>query len=275
MLYIGGMICIGNVERRPRAGRLEENMKRLVPVVITSLALGSVACQKQAEPERAAQAPAAAGAPAEAGAPAASRPASAPGAPAPAHGAVAPPEAVQAAPPAAPAPTPPPVILEAGTSLPIVLQAMVSTKSAQAGDRVLAELAEDLSVDGRVVLAAGSEVRGRVLTAERAGRVKGHAHLVVSFDEVRAGGKAHAIQASRIDVTAASTTGKDVKIAGGAAAAGAVIGGIADGGSGAVKGGLIGGAAGGAAVLATRGGDVELKAGSRHKIELRSSLRLD
>jgi len=54
-----------------------------------------------------------------------------------------------------------------------------------------------------------------------------------------------------------------------------VIGGIADGGSGAVKGGLIGGAAGGAAVLATRGADVELKAGSRHKVELRSSLRLD
>jgi hypothetical protein len=42
-----------------------------------------------------------------------------------------------------------------------------------------------------------------------------------------------------------------------------------------VKGGLIGGAAGGAAVLATRGVEVELPAGSRYKIELRKGLTLD
>jgi hypothetical protein len=87
--------------------------------------------------------------------------------------------------------------------------------------------------------------------------------------------KDYAIHASGIDITGASTKGKDAKIAGGAAAAGAIIGGIADGGSGAVKGGLIGGAAGGAAVLATRGEEIELKSGSQLKIELRSSLRLD
>ena len=258
-------------------------MKRLF-VVVAFLALVIAACQRQAEPERAAQAPAAApagagaseetkappAAPASGTAPAASRPAAAPAA-APA----APPAAPAAPEPAAPAPTPRPVVLEAGTSLPIVLQATVSTKTARAEDRVLAELAEDVSAGGRVVLHAGSEVRGHVLVAQRPGRTKGRAHLVVSFDEVRDGGRTFAFEASRIDVTAASTKGKDAKIAGGAAAAGVIIGGIADGGGGAVKGGLIGGAAGGAAVLATRGEEVELKAGSRYKIELKSSLRFD
>jgi hypothetical protein len=163
----------------------------------------------------------------------------------------------------------------AGTALPIVLKTPLTTKTAQAEDPVLAELAEDVVVDGDVLLPAGSEVRGHVLTALRSGRVKGKARLVVSFDEVRAEGKSFRIDATGFDVTAGSSRGKDAKIAGGAAAAGAVIGAIADGGEGALKGGLIGGAAGGAAVLATRGAEVELKAGSRYKIELRKSLRLN
>jgi hypothetical protein len=139
---------------------------------------------------------------------------------------------------------------------------------------VTAELAEDVVVDGDVLLPAGSEVRGHVVSAVRSGRVKGKARLVVSFDQVRAGGKTYRIDATGFDVTAGSSKGKDAKIAGGAAAAGVLIGAIADGGEGAVKGGLIGGAAGGAAVLATRGVEVELPAGSRYKIELRKSLRL-
>jgi hypothetical protein len=246
-------------------------MKRLV--VVASLALAVCACQRQAEPDRAARAPEAAPAAAGGSEEAKAQPSGA--APSASHPKAQPATAPAATVPAPPAPTPRPVILEAGTSLPIVLRATVSTKTAQAEDRVLAELAEDVTAGGRVVLHAGSEVRGHVVEVQRPGRTKGRAHLVISFDSVREGGKNYAIQTSRIDMAGASTKGKDAKIAGGAAAAGAIIGGIADGGSGAVKGGLIGGAAGGAAVLATRGEEIELKAGSLHKVELRSSLRLD
>jgi hypothetical protein len=151
----------------------------------------------------------------------------------------------------------------------------VSTKTAKPEDPVVAELAEDVVVHGDVLLPAGSTVLGNVVTAVRSGRVKGRARLVVSFSQVRAGARTYRIDATGFDVTAGSSKGKDAKIAGGAAAGGAVIGAIADGGSGAVKGGLIGGALGGAAVLATRGEEVELPAGSRYRIELRKSLRLD
>jgi hypothetical protein len=156
-----------------------------------------------------------------------------------------------------------------------VLQQGLTTKTAKPEDRVVAELAEDVVVDGDVLLPAGSEVSGHVVTALRSGRVKGKARLVVSFDQVRADGKTFRIDATGFDVTAGSSKGKDAKIAGGAAAGGAVIGAIADGGEGALKGGLIGGALGGAAVLATRGQEVELPAGSRYSIELRKSLRLN
>ncbi len=172
------------------------------------------------------------------------------------------------------APTPRPRIVASGTALPVVLEQALSSKTAKPEDPVVAELAEDIRVDGDVLLPKGSEVRGHVVSAQRSGRVKGKARLVVAFDEVRVDGRGYKIEATGFDLTAGSSKGKDAKIAGGAAAAGAVIGAIADGGSGAVKGGLIGGAAGGAAVLATRGAEVELAAGSRYTIELKKSLRL-
>ncbi len=274
-------------------------MKRLSLALVPMLALGLAACQKQAAPERTADAAAPAAtaapaAPAEAGAPAGTSAAPAVTAPAaPARPATASrplptePEPAAKAPVAAapavstpaptpqPTPTPRPRVVAAGTTLPIVLKEGLTTKTAKPEDPVVAELAEDVVVDGDVLLAAGSEVHGHVLTALRSGRVKGKARLVVSFDEVRVEGKTFRIDATGFDVTAGSSKGKDAKIAGGAAAAGAIIGAIADGGSGAVKGGVIGGAAGGAAVLATRGQEVELPAGSRYKIELKKSLRLN
>jgi hypothetical protein len=277
-------------------------MKRLSLALVLALAAGLAACQKQAAPARSADAaaPAATAAPAEAGAPVEAVPAgAAPAAPAEAAPAPAPtarpatasrplpvepaPAAPIAAAPAAPAPaptptptpTPRPRIVASGTALAIVLKEGVTTKTAQPEDRVVAELAEDVVVDGDVLLPAGSEVVGHVVTAVRSGRVKGRARLVAAFDQIRVDGKTFRIDATGFDVTAASSKGRDAKIAGGAAAAGAIIGAIADGGEGALKGGAIGGAAGGAAVLATRGYEVELAAGSRYEIELKKSLRLN
>ena len=259
-------------------------MKRLSLAVIPALALGLAACQKQAAPERTvdAAAPAATAVPAAPAAPAppptappatASRPLPVepePAAPAPVAAEPEPP-----APTPEPTPTPRPTVVAAGTSLPIVLKAGLTTKTAKPEDRVVAELATDVVVDGDVLLPAGSEVSGQVVSAVRSGRVQGKARLVVSFDKIRADGKTFRIDATGFDVTAGSSAGKDAKIAGGAAAGGVVIGAIADGGGGAVKGGLIGGALGGAAVLATRGKEVEIPAGSRYKIELRKSLKLN
>ncbi|HEX9188604.1 MAG TPA: hypothetical protein VGB87_16105 [Vicinamibacteria bacterium] len=270
-------------------------MKRLSLALLPVALLGLAACQKPAAPARTADGaaqvtPAPVATPllsaeaAPAAAPAtrpALTPAARPAEPAPEA------EVAAAAPAPAPLPTPEPAavptpkatpkprIVAAGTALSIVLRSALTTKTAKPEDVVTAELAEDVVVDGDVLLPAGSEVRGHVVSAVRSGRVKGKARLVVSFDQVRAGGKTYRVDATGFDVTAGSSKGKDAKIAGGAVAAGVLIGAIADGGEGAVKGGLIGGAAGGAAVLATRGVEVELRAGSQYKIELRKSLRLN
>jgi hypothetical protein len=212
----------------------------------------------------------------EPGAPAAARQKSHPPKhePTPATVAAAPTAPPEPEPTPTPAPTPRPRIVPAGTALAIVLEQELSTKSAKAEDPVLATLADDVTVDGEVLLPKGAEVHGHVVSAVRSGRVKGRAHLVVAWSELRVNSRSYTIDATGFDITAGSSKGKDAKIAGGSAAAGAIIGGIAGGGSGAVKGGLIGGAVGGGAVLATHGVEVELKQGSQHKIELKKSLRV-
>ena len=267
-------------------------MKRFSLALVLLVAVGAAGCQRQAAPERAANAPspsstATPAAPSEAAPMAAATPA--PAAPArpgtrsrSARLEPTPPPTELAPPAPAPGPAtpptpppPPPRIVEAGTLLPIVLKQTVSTETANPEDRVVAELAEPVVENGDVLLPAGSEVIGHVVTSVRSGRVKGRARLVVSFDQIRTEGRLLDIEATRFDVTAKSSKGRDAKIAGGAAAAGAIIGAITGGGSGALKGGAIGGAAGGATVLATRGYEVELPAGSRHTITLKTSIRLN
>ena len=270
-------------------------MKRMAYLAVAGVL--SIACQRPAE--RTAQtapppsaAPAAAATPASGGAAlpaeapegapvAASEPAAAPqkSRPAKSQPTPVPVAAAPAAPPEPdptpkPAPTPKPKIVPSGTALAIVLEQELSTKSAKAEDPVAASLAEDVTVDGEVLLPKGAEVHGHVVSSVRSGRTKGRARIVVAFNEVRVNSRSYTIDASGFDVTAGSSKGKDAKIAGGSAAAGAIIGGIAGGGSGALKGGLIGGAVGGGAVLATRGVEVDLKAGTPYKIELKKSLQV-
>ncbi|MGE5127640.1 MAG: hypothetical protein ACM3PV_15215 [Betaproteobacteria bacterium] len=285
-------------------------MKASSLVVVALLAVSLAACQRQAAPERAAAAsPAPASQVAEAPSPAAPaaqpaeaaaggrvdpatgvriesepaartarRPPASRPAPAPVDTQAAAPQrqaAAAPAPAAAARPAAEPIVLAAGTVLPIRLGETLASDKSQPEQKVLAELAADVRAGDRVVLPAGSEVVGHVVIAQQSGRVKGRARLVVGFDEVRAHGKSYAIEAARWDVTAESSKGRDAKIAGGAAAAGAIIGAIAGGGKGALKGGLIGGAAGGAAVLVTRGNEVELRSGVTHKITLRQALRIE
>jgi hypothetical protein len=150
----------------------------------------------------------------------------------------------------------------AGTHLPIEIQTPVSTATSREGDPVLAVLTEDVPLQG-FKLDKGAEVRGRVLTAVSAKRVKGRAHLVVGFDAVMEKGEKLSITTESIDSLAASTSGKDKKIIAGAAVGGLIVGAIKDGGKGAAIGTVVGAAAGTGAVLIMKGDEVEIPRGAR------------
>ena len=162
-----------------------------------------------------------------------------------------------------------------GTELVLTLGSTLSSDRSRPEDVVEATLAESIRADERTAVPEGSVLRGHVQVAQRSGKTKGLARLAVSFDRLVVRGKTYTIEASPIDVTAEKSTKRDAGIIGGAAAVGAIIGGIKDGAGGAAKGGLIGGAAGGGAVLLTRGKEVELPAGSTHTVRLTRSVILD
>jgi len=164
--------------------------------------------------------------------------------------------------------------IPAGTSMTLVLETPLSTETSREGESVTARVERATSEDGSVVLPGGSVLRGRVTEVDRAGRVSGRAHLAVKWDTLTVRGESHRIATSDVAMTAEAQHGRDAKIIGGGTAAGAIIGGIVNGGSGAKKGAIIGAGAGTGAVLINRGQDVEMPAGSRWTVRVKETVRL-
>lgn len=164
--------------------------------------------------------------------------------------------------------------IPAGTALTLVLETPLSTETSREGERVTARVERATSEDGDVVLPGGSVLRGRVTEVDRAGRVSGRAHLAVKWDTLTVRGESHRIAISDLAMTAEAQHGRDAKIIGGSTAAGAIIGGIVNGGRGAKKGAIIGAGAGAGAVLINKGQDVEMPAGSRWTVRVKETVRL-
>lgn len=161
-----------------------------------------------------------------------------------------------------------------GTTLPLVLETAISSETSRKGDVVMARIAEDVRVGEKVVVPAGSEVRGRVTAAVPSGRVKTRARLAFDFDTLVLEGREHAIGTAPLDITAGDTHNKDAATVGIGAGAGAIVGAIVDGKKGAGIGALIGGAAGTGVVLTNTGKQVELGSGTSVTVRLAQEARL-
>lgn len=157
-----------------------------------------------------------------------------------------------------------------GTELPLELTTAVSSETAQIESPVTARLRRAVVVDGLTVFPAGTVFHGSVTEVERAGRVKGRSHLAFRFTEVTIDEQRDRVATNSVSFEGEATKSEDATKVGAGAGIGAVIGGIVGGGKGAAKGAVIGGAAGAGTVLATRGRDVELAAGSEVNATLAS-----
>jgi hypothetical protein len=191
----------------------------------------------------------------------------------------APPRAA-AAPAEPPRPAAPPkprfreVSAPAGTDLSLELTTPLSSETAQIETPVTARLRRSVVVDGVTVFPAGAVFHGNVTEVERAGRVKGRSHLAFRFTEVAIDGQRDPARTNTLSFEGEATKSEDATKVGAGAGIGAVIGGILGGGSGAAKGAAIGGAAGAGTVLATRGRDVTLPAGSELTTSLSSPFEI-
>ncbi|MCX6635926.1 MAG: hypothetical protein NT090_12725 [Acidobacteria bacterium] len=116
---------------------------------------------------------------------------SAPPPPEPARSAPSAPVASPPQPPAAPEPPPPPqprkVTLSAGTLLPVRLGETLTSEKNKDGDAFTATLDRPLVIDGFVVAERGARLEGRVVEADRAGKVRGVSHLAIEGAAIGAG----------------------------------------------------------------------------------------
>jgi beta-barrel assembly-enhancing protease len=162
-----------------------------------------------------------------------------------------------------------------GTVLAVEFQQTLSSANSQAGDLFTARVLEPVLVDGRVAIATGSIVSGRVVNALPAKKIGGKAQLNLEFTSLRiASGDNSPISAS-FRGQAKSQTTKDAATIGGAAAGGAVVGrAIGKDTRGTVLGAVVGGAIGTGIAASNKGQEVTLPEGMSIEIQLDSPFRV-
>src|SRR5206468_12939993 len=111
---------------------------------------------------------------------------------------------------------------------------------------------------------------GVITDATRSGKVKGRAHVGMRFTTLvpRGGEERYQIRTAAISRLAPATKKKDAIEIGAPAAGGAIIGGILGGKKGRATGAAAGGGAGTAAVLSTRGKEVQVPKGTALTLKL-------
>jgi hypothetical protein len=159
-----------------------------------------------------------------------------------------------------------------GTEFDVRLGNTLSSKTSQVEDRFEATTMVDLRDErGRVLVPAGSTMRGVVSSVNKATRTDRKGSLTVAFDRVTINGRAYPIRATVTQaLESEGIMGEKEKIGIGAGA-GAIIGAILGGAKGALAGILIGG---GGTIAATEGKDVELPVGTVLRVRLDSALAL-
>ena len=188
---------------------------------------------------------------------------------------------LSAAPPA-PANTPPPAPartqttasaneVPAGTELDVRLQNSLNSGTAQVEDRFEATTLVDLNVNGRVLIPAGSVMRGVVTAVEPATRTNRTARMTVSFDQVTVNGRSYPMRGTVTQAIEGEGIRGEATRAGAGAAVGGIIGAVLGGVKGAVLGVLIGG---GGTIAATEGKEVELPQGTVLRVRVDAPLQI-
>ncbi|OLD20152.1 MAG: hypothetical protein AUJ01_04700 [Acidobacteria bacterium 13_1_40CM_3_65_5] len=159
-----------------------------------------------------------------------------------------------------------------GTEFDVRLQTPLSSARSQVEDRFEATTVVDLTdANGRVIVPAGSIMRGVVSSVNKAGRIDRKGSLNVAFDRITIKGRSYPIRATVTQAIESEGIKGEAEKIGIGAGAGAIIGAILGGVKGAVAGILIGG---GGTIAATEGKDVELPAGTVLRVRLDSPLNL-
>jgi hypothetical protein len=163
-----------------------------------------------------------------------------------------------------------PLVVPAGTAVTINLASALGSKLSQPGQTFDGTVARDIVINNVVAIPKGASVSGTVTDAKPLGRFAGGAVLQVRLDSINN-------MPVRAAVRTFSAKGKGKRtavLAGGGAALGGIIGGLAGGGKGVAIGALAGGGAGGAGAAFTGNKDIVLPAEAAVSFQLTEPLEL-
>lgn len=157
-----------------------------------------------------------------------------------------------------------------GTELDVRLQTALNSGTAKLEQRFEATTVVDLTMDGTVVIPAGTTVRGFVGSVRPATRTSRQGSLTLSFDEILVKSGPTRMRAT---VTKAldGKMSEDVSRVGTGAVVGAILGGLLGGGKGMLVGVLVGG---GGTIAATDGTNVDLPPGTILRLRVDSPLEI-
>jgi hypothetical protein len=171
-------------------------------------------------------------------------------------------------------PKPPPVVIPAGTVLTVRTVDSLSSKSSQAGQTFRGTLAQPVNVGGKTALPAGCKVTGTVVTAKAKGKIKGEGQLDLTLTSLSVGAQTYDITTRLLSSTEKGKGKRTAATAGGGAAGGALIGGLAGGGKGAAIGAIAGAGVGLVGGALTGNKQIEVPAESALSFTLATSLTL-
>lgn len=164
-----------------------------------------------------------------------------------------------------------PGMIPVGQMMDVRLQQPLSSATATTEQRFETTTAVDLLQDDKVLVPAGSVVRGIVRSAEAAGRVDRTGKLTLAFDQMVVRGREYPLRANATQVFKSGGVREEAGRVGTGGAIGAIVGGIIGG----LEGALIGAAVGaGGVIAATEGKDVELPAGAIIRLRVDSPVRI-
>lgn len=154
---------------------------------------------------------------------------------------------------------PPQMTIPAGAWITVRTNQVLSSDHSHPGDLFDATLVKPIIVDGFVVARQGQTIAGRVVEAEKAGRVKGTSRLAVEVTELSlVDGQQIPVKTSLSQYAGGTTYGRDGAAIATTTGVGAAIGASVNGGVGAgvgAAGGLVASVVG---VLVTRGRATEI-----------------
>jgi hypothetical protein len=151
-----------------------------------------------------------------------------------------------------------------GTELDVRLLDSLSSGRNQVEDRFRASTMVDLQSNGRVIIPAGSEMRGVVSGVEKAGKIDRKGSLQLAFDQITVNGRQYKLHGTVTQALEGEVNGEVGKLGAGAAVGG-IIGGILGGVKGTIAGILVGG---GGVAAATPGSEAEVAQGTVLRVRL-------